>query len=175
MSELLQVLDLIDITAGDESRGHSLAACAARTADAVDVVLGIVGEVVVDHYLQVGDVDTAGRDICGDEELELRVLELVHDARALGLGDAAVEAVSRESLSKEGVGKFVDHALSVAEDDAEAEPVEIHQPDEGLGLAARWDFVEELLDIGSGDILALDRDGLGITRVAADELFDRAG
>ena len=98
MGELLKVLDLVDVAAADKGRRHALATGTAGTADAVDVVLGIMGKVVVDHHLEVVDVDAACGDIRGDKELEFRVLELVHHSRALGLGDAAVETVRGESL-----------------------------------------------------------------------------
>ena len=175
VGELLEVLDLVDVASAHEGRRHTLAPGAAGTADPVDVVLGIVRQVIVDHHLQMVDVDAAGGHIGGDEELKLRVLELVHHARALGLGDAAVETIRREALRQKRVGQFIDHALGVAEDDAETEAVVIHQTDQRLGLATRGDLVEPLVDGGSGDILALDGHGLGIAGVAVDELLDLAG
>ena len=170
--ELLKVLDLVDVAAAHEGGRHSLASRAAGAADTVDVVLGIVRKVVIDHDLKIVDVDAARGDIGGDKELELGVLELVHHAGALGLGDAAVETVGRESLGEQRVSELVDHALSVAEDDAETEPVEVDQTDERLGLPARGNLVIPLVDRGGGDILALDRHGLRIAGVAVDQLLD---
>lgn len=54
---------------------HAVALGPARAADAVDVVLGLVGHVVVEHDIHVVDVKTPGRHIGGHQDTELAVLE----------------------------------------------------------------------------------------------------
>jgi hypothetical protein len=36
----------------------------------VDIILGVMWEIVVDDDLQILDIDSSGRDIRGDEKLE---------------------------------------------------------------------------------------------------------
>ena len=175
VGELLQILDLVDIASGHERGGHPLLAGTTRASDAVNVVLRIMREIIVDDHLKGIHIDTTRSHIGSHEELELRVLELVHDSSALGLGDTTMEPVCRESLCQQCVGEFVNHALGIAENDSQTEPVEIDEANQGLSLASWRDLVEKLLDIGRGHILPLDRDSLRIARVAVDELFDRTG
>ena len=93
VGEFLKILDLVDVAAAHEGRGHSLASSTTGATDPVDIVLGIMRKVVVDDYFKVIDIDAACRHVGGDKELELRVLKLVHHAGALGLGDATMETV----------------------------------------------------------------------------------
>ena len=68
----MEALQLITAAKGD---GHALHACATRSSDAVDVGLGLLGYIVVDHSGQLHDVDTARRDIGGDKYVDLPCLE----------------------------------------------------------------------------------------------------
>src|SRR5207247_8041629 len=56
---------------------HRLAGCAGATcaADAVNVILGDVWQLVIDDERHVLDIETARRDVGGDQDLQLAVLE----------------------------------------------------------------------------------------------------
>src|SRR5690606_35839234 len=60
-------------------------------ADAVDVVLGVEGQVVVVDVLHAVDVQAAGGDVGGDQDLELAGLELLQQRLALLLRHVARE------------------------------------------------------------------------------------
>ena len=109
------VLHLVELAAGHEREGHALLARAARAADAVRVILGVVRQVEVEHYLEVVHVEPARGDVGRDEELEAAPPELVHHARALRLRDVAVQAVRRVAAGMQVVVEFVDHDLGAAE------------------------------------------------------------
>ena len=47
------------------------------------IVLGVVGDVVVDDHADIVDVDTSGDDIGRDEQVYVACLELAHDLLAL--------------------------------------------------------------------------------------------
>lgn len=55
------------VTQSEEGDGHTLATGASGTADAVRVVLNVVGHVVVDDQRHVRHVDTAARHVRRDE------------------------------------------------------------------------------------------------------------
>ena len=57
-------------------RSKPACACSARSSDAVDVVFGVLGHVVVDDVADVGDVDAARDDVGGDEYLDLAGAEV---------------------------------------------------------------------------------------------------
>ena len=119
--------------AGDERHSHAVAPGAPRPPDPVEIILGI-------------DVDPAGGDVGGHEPAEGPTLEALHDPRPLGLGHAAVEPLGGTAPVEEPVGEFVDHSLSVAEDEAAARIVEIDEAAEGGRLGVVADLVEYLID-----------------------------
>ena len=68
----------------DEGDGQPLIVTStSRTTDAVHIVLGVVGDVVVDDHADIVDVDTSGDDIGRDEQVYVACLELAHDLLAL--------------------------------------------------------------------------------------------
>ena len=91
--ESLEMLDFINVPPSHKSHRHPLAAGASRPADAVHIVFGVVGQVVIHDEFEVIHIDAARRDIRGHEKFKLRLLEFVHHTRALGLGQAAVQPV----------------------------------------------------------------------------------
>ena len=122
------------------------------------VVLGIVGQIEIHHKFEVIDIDAAGGDIGGHEELEFRLFEFVHHPRPLRLRDPAVEPVGREPLRDQVVCQFIDHALGVAKNDAEFVAMEIDEPEQGLEFHPLRGFVIPLLDRWDGDLFLLDAD-----------------
>ena len=132
--------------AGDERHSHAVAPGAPRPPDPVEIILGIDGEVVIDDEGEVLNVDPAGRDVGGHEPAEGPTLEALHDPRPLGLGHAAVEPLGGTAPVEEPVGEFVDHSLSVAEDEAAARIVEIDEAAERGRLGVVADLVKHLID-----------------------------
>jgi len=89
--QALNVAHQEDLAAAHERQREPMTTRAARPPDPMDVILGIVGKVEVDDGLDVVDVDAAGSDIGGDQQLGLPPTELLHDAFARVLGHAAVD------------------------------------------------------------------------------------
>ena len=58
--EVLDGLEAVDVGIADEGDGGAVAIGAGRTSDAVDVVFGIMGHVVVDDGEDIVDVDASG-------------------------------------------------------------------------------------------------------------------
>src|SRR5262249_12002247 len=77
-----QLLDRVEredvVVAGERHRG-SLGSGAARAADPVDVVLGVLGQVVVDDVRHAFDVEAARGHVGRDEDGEPSFLEVVQD------------------------------------------------------------------------------------------------
>ena len=96
------------------------AACAA---DAVDVILGMMGRVVVDHVTDVGNVEAAGGDVGADQQLDLVGAERVERRHPHPLVEIAMQREHREAVLLQ---RAVDHlhvALAVAEDERVLEVV----------------------------------------------------
>src|SRR5207245_1354604 len=91
---------------------------AAGAADAVDVVLRVLREVVVDNVRDVGHIDSATDNIRGDEVDDFTLAEGLHDAVALALLQIAVHGGDAFVLLAEFLINFVGPAFALAEADA---------------------------------------------------------
>ena len=80
-----------------EQDGVAGAACTAGAADAVHVGLGVVRDVVVDHVADALDVQAAGGDVGGDQDVDLAVLQRLDGALTLLLRDVAVDGGGLEA------------------------------------------------------------------------------
>lgn len=85
----------------DESQRDTGLAGAAGAADAVDIIIIRLGRGVVDDMGNVRDVDTAGGDVCGDQDVELAVFELLEGALSLALRFTAVDGVDFEAAGSQ--------------------------------------------------------------------------
>ena len=169
----LNRLKLVDSRARHERDRLALLPGTARAADAVHVVLGVVGEIVVDHQFEVVDVDAAGGHVGGDQKGKCRPLEVLHYPGPLGLGHAAMDPLGRVAPPDEGIGQFIDHPLRVAEDDAALHVVEVDDADERVELRVVPDLVVDLIhQRRSAHRLLRDLDGGGVVRMFADEGLD---
>ena len=101
---------LLSIRSHERDR-HTLGTETTGTTDAVHVGVGISGEVVVDHDVDVLDVDTAGAQVGRDEDAGVVRLEVVEH---LGTAAAATVAVLSLDLPVEGSGReggFAEHGV----------------------------------------------------------------
>ena len=78
-------MESIHVVFIDQRDGNTVAVSACRTADAMDIVFGIVGNVVVDHHGDVVDVNAACQDVRSHQDVDLSALELEHHIVALCL------------------------------------------------------------------------------------------
>ncbi len=76
-----------------------------------------MGHVVVDDQPDVLDVDAAGHDVGGDQDIDLVVLESEHHLLALGLLQIGVHGGDVELHALERVGQLLDLELRRREDD----------------------------------------------------------
>ena len=173
--EANDALHLVEFAARDEGDGAATAPGAARAADAVDVVVAIVREIVIEDDFDVIDVEAAGGDVGGDEEIEAALAELRDDALAHGLGHVAMHFVGGVTARDEMLGQFVDHHLGGAKDDAEGDVLQIDEAAEDVELGAAVDFVVDLLDGGHGERLRFDGDVDRVLGEGLDQLLNRAG
>src|SRR5690606_24917175 len=106
----LDHLDQAALARRDEADGVARTPGAAGAADAVDVGLGIRRDVVVDDVRHALDVEAAGGDVGGDEDVELSRLQLVDRLLALGLGDVAVDGGGRVAAGTQLLGDLLGDA-----------------------------------------------------------------
>mmetsp|Transcript_11725 Transcript_11725/g.20926 ORF Transcript_11725/g.20926 Transcript_11725/m.20926 type:complete len:393 (-) Transcript_11725:493-1671(-) len=161
--ELLNVAQVDCVALGEEVDGHALAAEAARAADAVDVVLAVGGQVVVDHQRHLLHVDAPGQQVRGDEHARGARAELAHDDVPLALVHVPVHGRDREVALRHLLRQPVHLAPRVAVDDGLGDGQRLVQVAQRvqLPLLALHRHIE-LLDALQGELVALHQDADGL-------------
>ena len=135
VSRLLQHLDVADaahlVHAGQVQREAFLAG-AAGAADAVHVLLGLVGDVDVDHALQLRDVEAARGHVGGHQHRAAAVGELDQHLVAVALLEVAVQRDGLDAFGGEHVHQVAALLLGVAERDGRGRLVVAQQAADGV-------------------------------------------
>ena len=174
--ELLNLAHHADIVSGDEVDGNTLSSETTTTTDAVDVVLAVGGEVVVDDEGNLLDVDTTSEEVSGDEDTGRSGTELLHDNITLGLVHVTVHGGDSEVTGSELVGEPVDLSAGVAEDNGLGDGDSLVQVGEGVELPVLLlDGNVELLDTFKGKLVLLDENTDGVAHELGGDLEDVLG
>mmetsp|Transcript_8500 Transcript_8500/g.27974 ORF Transcript_8500/g.27974 Transcript_8500/m.27974 type:complete len:232 (-) Transcript_8500:564-1259(-) len=172
---LLDVAEDADVVALDKVDGNALAAEAARPANAMDVELAVVGQIVVDDQRDLLHVDAAAPDVGGDENTRVPRPELGHNRIALLLGHVAVHGRDREVGLPHLVGEPVHLLLGVAEDDCLCDGQSVVKVAQRVELPLlTLDRHEELLDAFERKLVTLDQDPDGVRHELARHLQNLA-
>ena len=151
----------------------SAAPGASRAPDAVDVILVVVRNIVVEHRANVLHVDAAGGHIGGDQHAQTPHFEVAHHARADGLAHLAVQTGGGKACLRQVFHQLIHHAAGVAEHHRAPLPVALQQQVERLHLLRLRDVVEELLDGVQRALPAVDRHQLWIALEILRQRQDR--
>src|SRR4051812_5618735 len=89
----LNVFQSVNLSTGYERDRLTPLARATSSADPMDIIFAVLGQVVVENDLDVVDVQPTRRHIRGDQEFYLALTEPPHDAFAHRLGHVAVQFV----------------------------------------------------------------------------------
>ncbi len=142
----------LGLAAGDEGEGSAGGAHAGGASDAVDVDFGVFGDVVVDDVGDLVDVDAAGGEVGGDEDVDFAGFEAAHDAFAFVLHEVAVDGGGGDAVAFEAFGDFIDGAFGAAEDDGEGGFFCAHEQFDGALFVPGFDADVELDGIGGGEL-----------------------
>lgn len=171
--ELLNLAHHSDVIGGNEVDSNTLTAETTTTTDAVDVVLTVGGEIVVDDKGDLLDVDATSEEIGGDQDTGRTRAEFLHNQVTLGLVHVTVHGGDSEIASSQLVGKPVDLPAGVAEDDSLGDRDSLVQIREGIELPLLLlDSDVELLDTLEGELILLDEDTDGVTHELGGDLED---
>lgn len=155
--ELLDLTHHADIVGGDEVDGNTLTSETSTTTNAMDVVLAVGGEIVVDDKGDLLDIDTTGEEVSGDEDTGRSGTELLHNDITLSLVHVTVHGRDGEIAGSELVGEPVDLPAGVAEDDGLGDCDGLVQVGEGVELPVLLlDSNVELLDTFESELVLLD-------------------
>ncbi len=145
--------------------GDPLATSATHPSDAVDIGVGGRRDVVVDDVGELFDVEAAGCDIGGHQQVGGAGPEPAHDAVALLLGHATVQAFGPVAAAVEGVGERVDLVASPAEHDGGRRGLDVEDAPERSRLVRPGHDVGPLTNEGcftwgGAGLADLDADGV---------------
>lgn len=171
---LLDSSEGVAILVRDEVDGKTEVAKASRSADAVQVGLGVLGEVEVDNDVDGLDVDTAREQVRRDEVAGGAVAELVEDAVAVGLLHLGVDVVAGVSELGNLLGQELDAVDRVAEDDGLVDLELGEEGVEAVDLLPLFDVGVELGDAPEGQLLH-EVDAVGIRDEFLAERLNRHG
>lgn len=174
--ELFNLAHHADIISSDKVDRNTLATETTTTTNAMNVVLTVGGEIVVDDQGNLLDINTTGQKVSGDEDTRGAGAELLHDKVTLGLVHVTVHGRDGEITGSELVGKPVDLAAGVAEDDGLGDGDSLIQIGEGIELPLLLlDGDVELLDTFKGKLVLLDQDADGVAHELGGDLKDVLG
>ena len=117
LDELLDRMELALLVLADERHGAARSRGARRTADTVNIILGVVRHVVIDDQPDILDVDAARHDIRSHQDRHLVVLEVEHHLLALRLFQVGMHGGHIEFHALERVRQLLDLELRRREDD----------------------------------------------------------
>src|SRR5438132_4868475 len=100
-----------------EGQGTALDAHAGRSADAMGEPLRRIREVVVDHQVDVADVETTGGDVCGDQHVGPESAEGIHGAVPDVLREVTLQIGAVMAEVAQIATQLANAVLGAAEDD----------------------------------------------------------
>ncbi len=151
------------------------AASAAGAADAVHVGFAISGEIIVDDVGDAGDVESAGGNIGGYDDVEVAGFELFDDAFALGLSHFSAEGGGAVTVPGEQLSEGFGGAAEADEDDGCVEVFGFEQSQEcGFLLVIAGDDVALADGVSGSGFLANFNVG-GVFEMLLCDTADRCG
>ena len=127
LDELLDLAHQARIVVGHQGHGNAGGACAARAADAVHIVFGVEGHVVVEDGRHVLDVQATGRDVGTHQQIHLAALEGFKRLQALVLALVAVQRRCAQAITLQSARQARTAQLAVGEDEGLADVALLEQ------------------------------------------------
>lgn len=111
------------------------------------------------------DVQAAGGNVGGDQDVDLARTQVFDRALALLLRDVAVDGCSGEAAGLQLVGEVLGGHLGAHEGDDAVEFLGLEDAGHGVQLVGAHDLQVTLGDVGAGGLLGLDGDFLRVAQV----------
>ena len=155
-----------------DGEGMSLQPGAAGAANAVDVILGVVRHVEIEHMRQPADVQTARRDIAAHQQPQLARLEFLQRGETDRLRHVAMQRARVELMPHQRFMQNVHIAFAVAENQRVLHVLGADQTAQRLALVVLGDQGQPLGDARRHAGGPRDGDLLGVLQERVGEPFD---
>ena len=116
-NEAFDAVEERSLIVANERNGFAFFACPTRSANTVHVVLGNVGKFKVDDVGELGDVDSASRNICGDEDADLAGFKSFKRFGAGALPFVAVDGAGIDARLDKFFGQFIGSVFCAGENE----------------------------------------------------------
>ena len=146
LDQPLDVAQQVAFVVGAEGDRRAFRPGPRGAADAVDIGLGHLRQLVLDDVADAVDVDAARGDVGGDHRPDLALLESGQGALALALALVAMDGRGGDTGLIEILRHTVGAALGAGEDDGAADVLLLHQLGQQGPLARRLDEQQALVD-----------------------------
>ena len=156
---------------GAEREGAPLASGAPRAADAVDVGLGNLRQVVVDHQRQLRDVDASRGDVGGNQHVQLARLEVAEGLLPGALRLVAVDGPRGDAAARERADDAVGAVFGAGEDERRA----LRRPAQQLGKQGALVGLLDEVDLLADGLDHRGRRGDGHMHRVVEQLFGQRG
>jgi hypothetical protein len=172
----LNGLDELRVLGQHEVDRGSLSAEAARSADSVDVVLLLVGQLVVDDKAHLLYVETSGEQVGRDEDSNGAASKILHDDVSLELVHLSVHDADSEVVISHRLLKLLNSLFGVTVDQSLVNVQVSVQREKDFHLPLFFlnsDVV--LVDAFKGKLLVLNKDFCGVTHEVLGHREDFVG
>lgn len=151
------------VLASNEVDGDTLATESARTTDAMDVILTVAGEVVVDDQANLLNVDTPSPHVGRNKHSAVALSEILHNTISLLLGHITVHAADGEVGFAHLIGQPVDLPAGIAENNSLGNSEGVVEIAKGIEFPVFLLHSNEvLLEAFEGQLITLDQDTDGV-------------
>src|ERR1700738_3471913 len=139
-------LRAIRFTRQAQTQRHTVTTRPTGAANAMQMRIGIGGNIEVDHHRKVSDIEPARRNVGGDQDRTTPISEAHQHFLAFTLIELPMQGEDREVASSKLSGHRTDVLSGVAEYNRRLRAVPQEQRFECRQLLLRLDFKEDLLD-----------------------------
>ena len=139
--------------AADQGEGCAGFARPSGSADPVNIILVVLGQIVVEYYIDAAYVNAPGCYVRGNQHPDSAAFEGVHHLGALHLLHISVETGGLDALVTKRLCQLVHRALGIAEHHGGSGLIGQKQKPESIGFSAHGSFVVVLFDGVHGAVL----------------------
>ena len=175
LEELKKLTDDTTVATVEESSGNTSVSGTTGTTDAVNIVINIGREIVVDDVGDVGNIQTTSSDSSSDQNGAATVAEHLQSALTLTLSAVTVNGSGGEVLVDQEVGQRISHALGFNEDKGETTGVGVKNVEKDGALVNILNVLNLLGDVLRGGTDTTDGQEDVVLEEIAGEDLDVAG
>ena len=134
------LLQSAELTTADQADRLATLPGSARSADSVDIIFGIVGQLVVEDDFKIVDVESPCCHVGRDEQFDFSFAKSLHHTFTHDLSHVAMKLVGGITTSYQRFGELVDLNLGESENQAIANVVQIQQSTKNFGFRTEVNF-----------------------------------